>query len=48
MIGGWSKGFFDLFDLFEDISFPFFPDGSLFTPASGNVNAVNGMDKHSG
>jgi len=24
-----------LFDLFEDVGFPFSPDASLFTPASG-------------
>ncbi len=39
---------FDLFDLFEDVGFPFSPDGSLFRPAGGNVNAVKGIGEHSG
>ena len=39
---------FDLFDLFKDIGFAFSPYGSLFRPARGNVNAVNGIGEHSG
>ena len=37
---------FDVFDLFEDVGFPFSPDGSLFRPAGGNINAVNGIGEH--
>jgi hypothetical protein len=45
---GEGQRFFDLFDLFEDVSFPFSPDGSLFRPAGGNINAVNGIGEGSG
>jgi hypothetical protein len=45
---GEGQRFFDLFDLFKDIGFPFSPDGSLFRPAGGNVNAVNAVGEHSG
>ena len=37
-----------MFDLFEDVGFPFSPDGSLFRPAGGNVNAVKGIGEHTG
>ena len=37
-----------MFDLFEDVGFPFSPDGSLFRPAGGNVNAVNAIGEDSG
>ena len=37
-----------MFDLFEDVGFPFSPDGSLFRPAGGNINAVEGIGEHSG
>jgi hypothetical protein len=39
---------FDVFDLFEDVGFPFSPDGSLFRPAGGDINAVKGIGEHSG
>ena len=45
---GEGQRLFDLFDLFEDIGFPLSPDGSLFRPAGGNVNAVNGIGEHTG
>jgi hypothetical protein len=45
---GEGQRFFDLFDLFEDGGFPFSPNSSLFTPAGGNVNAVNRVGEHSG
>jgi hypothetical protein len=44
---GEGERFFDMFDLFEDIGFPFSPDSSLFRPAGGNVHAVNGIGEHS-
>ena len=44
---GEGQRFFDLFDLFEHVGFAFSPDGSLFTPAGGNVNAVDGIGEHS-
>ena len=37
-----------MFDLFEDVGFPFSPDGSLFGPAGGNVDAVDGIGEHTG
>jgi len=45
---GKGRIFSDLFDLFEDGGFVFSPDGSLFTLARGNVNAVNGISEHCG
>ena len=44
---GEGQSLFDLFDLLEGIGFPFAPDGPLFGPAGGNVNAVNGIGEHS-
>ncbi len=34
-----------MFDLFEDVGFPFSPDGSLFCPAGADVYAVHGIGK---
>ena len=45
---GEGQRFFDVFDLFEDVGFPFSPDGSLFRPAGGNIHAVDGIGEHSG
>lgn len=45
---GEGQGLFDLFDLFEGVGFPFTPDGPLFGPAGGYVDAVNGIGEHSG
>jgi len=45
---GEGERFFDVFDLFEDVGFPFSPDSSLFRPAGGNVDTVNGIGEHSG
>jgi hypothetical protein len=39
---------FDVFDLFEDVGFPFSPDGSLFRPAGGNIHAVKGIGEDPG
>ena len=36
-----------MFDLLEDVGFPFSPDGSLFRPAGGNIDAVKGIGEHS-
>ena len=45
---GERERLFDLFDLFEDICFPFTPDGSLFSPAGGDIDAVDGVGEHAG
>jgi len=45
---GEGQRFFDLLNLFQDIGFPFSPDGSLFRPAGGDVHAVNGIGEHTG
>ena len=44
---GEGERFFDVFDLYEDVGFPFSPDGSLFGPAGGNIKAVKGIGEHS-
>ena len=43
---GKREHFFDIFDLFQNTSFSFAPDRSLFCPARGNVDKVNGVGKH--
>jgi hypothetical protein len=45
---GEGQRVFDLFDLLQDIRFAFSPYSSLFRPAGGNVNAVNGIGEGSG
>jgi hypothetical protein len=45
---GEGQGLFDLFDLFEGVRFPFAPDGPLFGPAGGNIDAINGIGEHTG
>jgi hypothetical protein len=37
-----------VFDLLEDVGFSFSPDGSLFRPSGGNIDAVKGIGEHSG
>ena len=37
---------FDIMDLFEDTGFPFAPYGSLFGPAGGDIDGVEGVGKH--
>ena len=44
---GEGQSLFDLFDLFEGIRFSFAPDSSLFGPAGGNIDAINGIGEHS-
>ena len=45
---GKRQSHFDLFDLFEGVGFSFTPDGSLFGPAGGNIDAIDGIGEHSG
>jgi hypothetical protein len=45
---GKGQSLFDLFDLFEGVRFSFAPDGSLFGPAGGNIDAINGIGEHTG
>jgi len=45
---GEGQSLFDLFDLFEGVSFTFAPDGPLFGPAGGNIDAINGIGEHTG
>lgn len=40
---GEGQGCFDILDLLQDISFSFSPDGSLFGPAGGDIDAVDGI-----
>jgi len=43
---GEGQSLFDLFDLFEGTRFSFAPDSSLFGPAGGNIDAINGIGEH--
>jgi len=43
---GERQSLFDLFNLFEGIGFSFTPDGSLFSPTGGNIDAVDGIGEH--
>lgn len=43
---GERQGSFDIFDLLQDVTFSFSPDGSLFSPAGGDIDAVNGIGEH--
>ena len=45
---GEGQSLFDLFDLFEGVRFSFAPDGPLFGPAGGNIDAINGIGEHAG
>ena len=45
---GEGQGLFDLFNLIEGISFPFTPDGPLFSPAGSYVDTVDGIGEHAG
>jgi len=45
---GERQSLFDLFDLFEGIRFSFAPDGPLFGPTGGDIDAINGIGKHTG
>jgi hypothetical protein len=37
------QGGFNIFDLLQDVRFSFSPDGSLFGPAGGDIDAVDGI-----
>src|SRR5512135_3467379 len=39
------QGVFDILDLPEDVCFAFAPDGSLFGPAGGHIDGVEGIGK---
>jgi hypothetical protein len=43
---GEGQSLFDLFELFEGVGFAFAPDGALFGPTGGNVDAVDGIGEH--
>ncbi len=43
---GKGEGFFDVFDLSQDLCFPFSPNGSLFGPSSGDIYEIDGIDVH--
>ena len=45
---GEGQSLFDLFDLFEGIGFSFSPDGPLFGPAGGDIDAINGIGEDPG
>jgi hypothetical protein len=45
--GEW-QGLFDIFDLFQDVTFSFTPDGPLFGPTGGDINTVKGISEHAG
>ena len=45
---GEGQRFFDLFDLIKGIGFAFAPDGTLFGPAGGNVDTVDGIGEDAG
>ena len=44
---GERQFLFDIFDSFKDTSFSFSPDGSLLTPSSGDIYAINSKNEHS-
>jgi len=41
-----GQGSFYIFDLFQDVSFSFTPDGTLFGPAGGDTDTVKGIGEH--
>jgi hypothetical protein len=43
---GERQGCFNIFDLLQDVTFSFSPDGSLFGPAGGDIDAVDGIGEH--
>jgi len=45
---GEREGLFDMADLLEDGGFAFAPDGSLFGPAGGDVDDIEGVGEHAG
>ena len=45
---GEREGLFDIVDLLEDGGFAFAPDGSLFGPAGGDIDGIEGIGEHAG
>ncbi len=45
---GEREGGFDVLDLFQDAGFAFAPDGSLFGPAGGDIDGIDGIGEHAG
>ena len=45
---GEGQSLFNLFDLIEGVGFAFAPDGTLFGPAGGNVDTVDGIGEDAG
>ena len=45
---GERQGLFDIFDLLQDVTFSFPPDGPLFGPTGGDINTVKGISEHAG
>jgi len=45
---GERQRLFDMLDLFEDAGFSLSPDRSLFAPAGGDIDTVNGVGEHPG
>jgi hypothetical protein len=45
---GEGEGGLDILDLLEDGGFAFSPDGSLFGPAGGDIDGVEGIGEHAG
>jgi hypothetical protein len=45
---GEGQRSFDIFDLFQDVSFSFTPNGALFGPAGGDIDAVKGIGEGAG
>jgi len=45
---GKGQGSFDIFDLFQDVRFTFPPEGTLFGPSGGDINAVQGIGEGAG
>ena len=42
------ESLFDIADLFEDAGFAFAPGGSLFSPAGGDIDGIEGIGEHAG
>jgi hypothetical protein len=40
---GEGQGSFDIFDLFQDVTFSLTPEGPLFGPSGGDIDAVQGI-----
>lgn len=45
---GEGECLFDVFELFQDAGFTLSPGGPLFSPAGGDIHAVDGIGEHTG